>query len=58
MFIIFIKMYKHTRFSEHIHAFEVARTEVWGCIAHTKLISLIPNTIHVMADGNYYVSCT
>jgi len=46
------------RFSEHIHAFEVARTEVWGCIAHTKLISLIPNTIHVMADGNYYVSCT
>lgn len=46
------------RFLQHIHAFEVARTEVWGCIAHTKLISLIPNNIHVMADGNYYISST
>lgn len=46
------------RFSQHVHAFEVVQTNVWGCIAHIKLISSFPNYIHVMADGNYYVSCT
>lgn len=45
------------RFLQHIHAFEVIQTEVWDCIARTKLISLVPNNIHVMADGNSYVSC-
>lgn len=45
------------RFSQHVHAFEVVRTDVWGCITHTKLISSFPNYIHVMADGRHYVSC-
>jgi len=46
------------RFSQHVHAFLVIQTKVWGCIAHTKLISFFPNHLHIMADENYYVSCT
>lgn len=52
------KNVKTIRFSQHIHAFEVARTEVWDCIAHTKLMSVVPNNMHVMADGKYYISCS
>jgi len=46
------------RFSKHVHAFEVVRTEIWSCVAHSKLISFFPSSIHVMADEKHYVSCT
>lgn len=45
-------------FSQHIHAFEVVQTKVWGCISHIKLISVFPDSIHLTADGKYYVPCT
>lgn len=45
-------------FSQHVHAFQVAQTNIWGCIAHVKLSSFVPNSIHTMTDGKFYVPCT
>lgn len=49
---------KTEAFLPHVHAFEVIKTRTWGCIAHVNLSSIVPNSIHCMADGKYYVPCT
>lgn len=56
IYYIYKKM-ETLQFSQHVHAFEVIQTKIWGCIPHKRLISFLPNSIHLMADGKYYVPC-
>lgn len=56
--ISFICTEFHTKaVNRHYCAFEVIKKSVWKFIKLQDLFSYVPQNVHMMSDGNLYISC-
>jgi len=56
--ISFLCIEFHTKaINRHYCAFEVIKKPVWRFIKLENLFSYIPKNVHMMSDGNLYISC-